>query len=256
MTEPVPDVHRNRLSRGIQDWIVQLDDYPGWKEWNRSKISRTLHFDDEFRAVDEHPGKFDFDPETERQHDLIMRYFTLLQTPAELRDLQYYFRRFPLAGTPVTRYAHLSNVCELYFNRIYQYRERLKKLFEALKASVPKHRIDVGKLIKDFDKEFDAEIRERHSVHHRERFEDLEISRVFLIESILLQDKEFVSMGWDREYRLKYRRLAKVWAKRCVDKADRLDAFTEAVAGALLRICPFLVPTTATDTLEARPTSS
>lgn len=232
--------HRTRISLAIRDWMMALNDYPGWREWNRGKVSRTLWFDDAFLRPTERPQVFEFDEETNKQHALLMRYFSLFQTSAEMRDLEYYFRRFPFSGTPVTRYGHLSNVCELYFSRIYQYKERLKEVSDALKAAVPNHGLAIGKFIKSFDKEFAAEMRERHGIHHRERFEDLTISRVFLIESIVLRDADLASKAWTEEHRTVYRKAAREWAKRCVREAGRLDVFTEAVAEALLNVCPFL----------------
>jgi hypothetical protein len=85
--------------------------------------------------------------------------------------------------TPVTRHErheHLSNVCELYFSRIYQFKERLKHLVDAVDVLVPKHGIQFGPFIKQFAKEFDREIRERNQIHHFQRFADLDIERVYL----------------------------------------------------------------------------
>jgi hypothetical protein len=237
-----PPLHRDRMQAAMRHFIMKLNEYPGWRDWNRGKFGHTLHFDDEFWRGDSRPSEFKFDPETEKQHAVVMRYLALLQTPMELRDLEFYFRRFPYKGTPITRYAHLSNVCELYFGRFYQYKERLKELFDAVKVAVPTHGLEVGKFIKLLDKEFDAEMRERHSVHHRERFEDVEISRLFIVEKVILADPDRVAKGWDKEHKRYYRQAAKKWAERCIRQSERLDVFTEAVAKALLDVCPFLDP--------------
>ncbi|TAX91040.1 hypothetical protein ELH97_03380 [Rhizobium leguminosarum] len=227
------------MTSAIVAFMEKLDEYPGWREWNRGKIGYTLHFDD-FLRPDNHAEEFKFDEETEKQHAVIMCYFSLFQTPAELRDLEFYFHRFPYAGTSITRYAHLSNCCELYFSKFYQYKERLKELFDAVENAVGKHNLAIGKFIKRLDKEFDAEMRERHSVHHRQRFEDIEISRLFLIENMMLNDPATTEKGWTEERRHVYRKAANAWSKRCVTQSERLNAFTEAVAEALLKVCPFL----------------
>ncbi len=229
------------MTSAIVAFIKKLDEYPGWREWNRGKIGYTLYFDD-FVRPGNRVSEFKFDEETEKHHSVIMCYFSLDQTPAELRGLEFYFRRFPYAGTPITRYAHLSNCCELYFSKFYQYKERLKELFDAVETAVGTHNLAIGKLIKHLDKEFEAEMRERHSVHHRQRFEDIEISRVFLIENMMQNDPSMAKKGWTEERRRVYRKAASAWAKRCVTQSERLDAFTEAVAEALLKVCPFLKP--------------
>lgn len=229
------------MTSSIVAFINKLDDYPGWREWNRGKIGYTLHYDD-FVPPDSHPREFKFEDETEKQHAVIMCYFCLIQTTVELRDLEFYFRRFPYADTPITRYNHLSNCCELYFSRFYQYKERLKNLFDAVEKAVGKPNLGVGQFIKRLDKEFNAEMRERHSVHHRQRFEDVDISRVFLIESMIQNDPSMATKGWTEEHRRVYRKAANAWAKRCVMQSERLDVFSEAVAEALLNLCPFLRP--------------
>ncbi|NBB51723.1 hypothetical protein GVN24_25905 [Rhizobium sp. CRIBSB] len=167
------------MTSAIAAFIKMLDDYPGWREWNREKFGHTLHFDDDFLRAEKRAAEFKFEHKIETQHTVIMRYIALLHTSAELGDLKYYFRRFPYRGTSITRYAHLSNCCELYFSRFFQYKERLKELFDAVDTAVDAHNLPVGKLIKAFDREFNAEIRERHAIHHRQRFEDLDISRLF-----------------------------------------------------------------------------
>ena len=211
-----PTHHRDRMQVSTRSFMLKLEEYPGWRDWNRGKFGRTLHFDDEFWRDNKGPDEFRFDPETEKQHAVVMRYFVLLQTSHELRDLEFYFRRFPYKGTPITRYAHLSNICELYFGRFYQYKERLKELFDAVKVAVPNHRLDVGKLIRLFDKEFDAEMRERHSVHHHERFEDIEISRLFIVENVILANQDLAKGGWDKEHKRYYSQAASKWARRCI----------------------------------------
>ncbi len=235
------NIYTRRMISAIVVFTRELEKYPGWREWNRGKVAYTLHFD-EFVRYRSHEQEFKFDEETEKQHTIIMRYFSLTQTSAELRDLEVYFRRFPYSGTPITRYGHLSNCCELYFSKFYQYKERLKKLFDAVGHAIGKSDLDVGKLIKLLDKEFEAEMRERHSIHHRQRFEDAEISRVFLIESIISSDPAMADKGWADEQRRAYRKAGKIWAKRCLTQSGRLDEFTEVVARELLKTCPFLMP--------------
>ncbi|MBC7906380.1 MAG: hypothetical protein H7Y60_06485 [Rhodospirillaceae bacterium] len=196
-----------------------------------------MHFDDEFMPPKEMAEEFKFSEKAEAEHAVVMTYLTLLDAVSSLRDVEWYFRRYPFAGTPVTRYNHLTHCCELFFGRFYQFKERLKNLFDAVKRAVPNHGLDAGKFIKLFDKTFDDEIRARHGVHHRERFDEIAISRVFLMESIAILKPE---RGTENECRSLYRKAANEWAARTRHKADRMDEFAEAVAEALLKVCPFL----------------
>lgn len=228
---------RQRVSRAIRNWMIKLEDYPGWREWRKSRIGYTLHFDDEFMPPKQISEEFHFDPQVDAEHGVVTLYLSLLDTVSSLRDVEWYFRRYPFSGTPVSRYNHLMHCCELYFGRFYQFKEHLKNLFDAVKKAVPDHRLEIGRFIKQFDRNFTDEIRARHGVHHRERFEDIVISRVFLMESFAMSKP---NGGWREEYLSHYRKAANVWAARVRRRADHLDLFIEAVAEALLKVCPFL----------------
>lgn len=123
------------------------------------------------------------------------------------------------------------------FSRIYQFKERLKHLVDAVDAVVPKHGVQFGPFIKQFAKEFDQEIRERNQIHHFQRFSDLDTDRLYLTG---FRDTVYPDKGWKEEQRYYYRKVAKVWAQRVQRRGALLDAFLDAVAEALLRRCPFL----------------
>lgn len=227
----------DRMSRATRNWLVKLNEYPGWREWRRSTIGYTLYFDDEFTQPREGASEFKFSATTDAEHAVVTLFLELQDTVNSLRDVEWYFRRYPFAGTPVTRYNHLTHCCELYFGRFYQFKERLKNLFNAVRRAVPGHGLEVGKFIKLFDKTFEDEIRARHGVHHRERFSDIAISRVFLIECVVTWGSK---PGSEKEFLFQYRKAANEWAARIRRQADQMDTFIEAVAAALLNVCSFL----------------
>lgn len=229
---------KERISNAIRDWMHKLQEYPGWREWKRSHVSYTLNFDDEFLFPQTHVEDFRFSPEVEAEHAVVISYMELLINANALRDVEWYFRRYPFSNAPVTRESHLRRVCEMYFSSFYQFRERLKVLSKAVKVAVPSHGLDFGKFIKRFDKEFENEIRARNSVHHHEAFDDVAISRIALLELIE------PSGGRDTRkqmYQSLYRKTANEWALRTKRRSTDLDMFVEAVADALLKTCPFLI---------------
>jgi hypothetical protein len=183
----------NRVSEGIRAWIMRLNDEPGWREWSRSRVGQVMYFDDPLEDVEDLddledledlPREYVFRPPLDKQHTVIVQYLGLQQTANVLRQCEYYFRRYPFRGLPVTRHEHLTNICEMYFSRIFELKERIKKYLNALATIPAPGRIDIGKFIKQFEKEFDQEIRARNSVHHHERFEDIALERLFLTEII------------------------------------------------------------------------
>ncbi|WP_416898541.1 MAG: hypothetical protein ACMVY4_02035 [Minwuia sp.] len=228
---------QERISGAIRDWIQKLQEYPGWREWKRSQIVYTLYFDDEFIPLEKNSEEFKFSPEIEMEHAVVTSYMELLSTVNALRDVEWYFRRYPFSRAPVSRESHLRYCCEMYFGRFYQFRERLKNLSKAVNSANSDHGLDFGKFIKIFDKEFDQEIRARHGVHHREAFDEVAISRIALLELTDTSDDRELRK---RDYQSHYRKSANEWASRTRHRSHTLDKFVEAVADALLSACPFL----------------
>lgn len=234
---PTGNTAQERISNAIRDWMQKLQEYPGWGEWRRSQIRYMLNFDDEVRPPTQMREEFKFSPHLETEHAVVISYMELLSTANALRDVEWYFRRYPFSRAPVTRESHLRYCCEMYFSQFYQFRERLRVLSKAVKIAVPDHRLDFGKFIKAFDKEFARELRARNDVHHHEAFDDVAIARIALFE---LTDRGYVRDPRKREYQYHYRKAANQWASRTRRRSKTLDQFVEAVADALLKTCPFL----------------
>ncbi|MCX5513266.1 hypothetical protein C3941_00690 [Kaistia algarum] len=232
------ETNRDMMSNAVQNWMSKLENEPGWKEWRRKRFSRTLYFDDPFPSdAKSFEADFVFSEKIEKQHAVILQYLDLQRTIFSLKECEYYFRRYPFRGLPVTRDSHVTNVCEMYFSRFYEFKERMKKYFEAIKAVEPNHGAEFGKFIKHFADEFDQELRARNDVNHRSRFEDIAIDRVFLTGSISRNNDQ---RGWAREHLVAYRKLVREWSQRVRMRGLKMDEFLEAIAKATLSICTFL----------------
>ncbi|MEL0437648.1 hypothetical protein [Phycobacter sp. K97] len=227
----------DRMSLAVRDWMHELQSYPGWREWKRGHIAYVLSFDDEVAERLTPSKEFMFSQKIENEHAVVLMFLELLSTAHALRDVEWYFRRYPFSQAPVSRESHLRYCCEMYFGRFYQFRERLKKLSKAVNRACPDNGLDFGRFIKTFDKEFDQEIRARHGVHHHEAFDDAAISRIALLE---LTDQSNSRATSKQHYQSLYRKTAKDWAARTRRRADMLDLFIEAVAETLLKVCSFL----------------
>ncbi|ANC47316.1 hypothetical protein A6P55_16070 [Pandoraea pnomenusa] len=218
-------------------FIGKLEEVPGWRESRVSRLAAAMDLDGIYQRQLDEVQPVALPHEIDLQHAVVSRYLELCDLVLSVKSCEYYFRRFPFNGLPVTRHEHLSNVCELYFSRFYQFKERLKYLVDAVDVLVPKHGMQFGPFIKQFAREFDQEIHERNQIHHFKRFADLDIERVYLTG---IHDIVFPNKGWKAEQRLYYRKVAREWAQRVRKRGARLDAFVDAVAEALLRGCPFL----------------
>lgn len=234
---PVNLAYSESMQRAVRQWIEFLDDYPGWTAWKRRHIGQTLFFDG--TPADERSNLvFEFSDEVAKKHKVIAEYLGLVQTVASLKECEFYFRRYPFRGLPVTRNSHITNVCEMYFARFYEFKERLKNYFKVLSEAAPSHGTDVGGFIRLYEREFDRELRARNDIHHRGRFEDPAIDQVFLIESMSTNDEK--NRFWRQRNQSTYRRLANEWAMRVHKRGQQLDQFIEAIAKITLETCKFL----------------
>jgi len=232
------DTSRDQMLKAIRAWTTNLDNYPGWKEWRRRRFGHTLHFDDQFStAFEKLEDEFHFSDEMEKHHAVVIQYIGLHDTIISLKECEYYFRRYPFWDLPVTRHSHITNVCEMYFGRFYEFKERLRNYFDAVTAATPRHGLDVGGFIKTFNKVFDQELRARHGIHHHRRFGDVAIDQVLLTESLSEIHPE---KGWKREHLTAYRKLSRQWARRVRLRGAKMDEFLEAIAVATLATCNFL----------------
>ncbi len=226
---------REQMIGAVDSWLKTLDLQQGRKEFQRKKMRRTLLFDEPIAKFDNPEYIFKFSSkEEEQRHEIIVRYLELESRILSLKECEYYFRRFPFRGLPVTKYSHLTNVCEMYFSRFYEFKERLKEYFKAVEIVTPNHHLDIGKFIKLFSKTFKSELRERNIIHHHEGFAELSISRLFLMESIMIKNSN------KREHITEYRKLTKEWVLRVQKNGKKLDQFLEAVAKVTLENCDFL----------------
>lgn len=238
MTEPAA---HDRLMKGISKWMSDLDNYPGWREWSRKKLGKTINFGEpNFGSSEPELGDFVFSDEIDQQHAVVYGYLGLASTVQSLGDLEFYFRRYPFRNLPVSKHAHLSNVCEMYFSRFYEFRERAKNLLNAVNKISVERKIDVGRFMKAFDKFYDSEIRERHRVHHVARFDDIQINKVWLTQLMAQSDQK--SRGWESQHRSTYRAASREWAERVKRRSATLEQTQEAIANGILECCSFLVP--------------
>ena len=153
------ETHRDRMSNAIGVWLKKLDEVQGWSEYRRNRLRHTLDFDDPFFKPSEPLADFIFPPDVEKQHAIIVQYLGLQQTIEALKECEYYFRRYPFRGLPVSRNAHITNVCEMYFGRFYEFKERLKSYFNTIKKAEPRQALEIGKFVKLFEDVFDQELR-------------------------------------------------------------------------------------------------
>ena len=232
---------RQRLTEALQPWMALMRDYPGFLEWKSKSISRTLYYDDPLENnSDGLTAEFVFSPELERQHIAIMAFYNLYTTQFAIEDCQSYFRRYPFYGLTVSKEQHLRYCCEMYFSRIYEFSERLKKLLNSIKPlSNPEP--DVGRTIKLFAREFAMEMKERNLIHHHTCFDDIVLDKLHILRMMSSVDnKEGTAAVFRAEHQRTYRRASKEWSERVRRRSKQTGEFLDAVADFMLMNCDFI----------------
>ena len=227
-TEKILNILSSRISRVMADQERVA-------EANKN-IVRTLlrHIDPDLP-----PGDFSslpaFDPTMEREDAVLASYLALSSISESLKQCEFYFRRYPFRDLPVSRTDHLRNICEMYFNRVYQFKERLKITLNLLKDLCGvTHDERFGVLIRAFEKALDWELRQRNATHHTKRFEYDAIDQLGLIDILRLSDMAEVLPSQD----VIYRQEANKWVKRVRSRSEALGNVV-AVAGSYVLEYPF-----------------
>lgn len=226
--------HTDELNEGIARWISQNLNTPEFHEFKLKQLGYTL-FDEPITNLDD----FKFPPEIAKERAVIGAFLELRRSHITLSQCEYYFRRFPFRGLPISRDDHLRNICELYFSTFYIIRSRIKSTLTQLREACPNNTVDIGKFIKAYDKLFRDELRARNRVHHEEAFEDLGISRI-TISDIISRGDDAEHKIWSWQHRIAYRKFSKEWSIRAHNQASVMQVMIERVAREILSGATFL----------------
>lgn len=220
-------------------WSDRLQALPGWKEWNRAKISFTLSHGDGPRAPIDLPSIFPLPPEIDKQHAAMMAWLHLNATIRGMRACSSYLRHAPDPRLGITTEDHLRYMVELYFSRVYEFSERLKKMMNALSETIAPAEFNTGTIIKDFKRVFKREIAQRNSTHHDEHFDDVSLDQLGLV-NLIGQTESGQLKGWKEEHQWLWRKASKEWRGRIDRGADKAEIYVESVAAAMMDYCPWL----------------
>jgi hypothetical protein len=239
--EAVNNPNFEKLFSNIIKWMDVNLSSDEFKEFKRLQIGYVVAEEWQRRLgiVEDYPEPFSFPKEIEREHALIIAFFHLKQSHVMLSQCEYYFRRFPFRRTPISRDDHVRNMCEFYFGCFYIIRSRLKEVLNKLKDSCPHSRINLGAIIKQFDKIFDYELRSRNRVHHHQPYDDVEIDRIVLPRLLSVGEMPHLE-AWERRHVKEYRKYAKIWADKAHKQSNIINIFVELVAELILNEAKYL----------------
>jgi hypothetical protein len=227
-----------QLTGKIGKWIEDIST-PEFRQFKRKQIAYTIVDGFDRENLVEPPAEFAFSNVVERQHVLVMSFLELKSSSNALTLCEYYFRRYPFRGLPVSREEHIKNICELYLGQFYIIKNRIKVVFKRIREAYPHVATDFGSLIRAYDKEFNQELRARNKVSHHLSFEDLEIDRVMLT-GMMSSTEGDEGKTWMREHLRAYRAASKEWSTRAKQRSASVQRFVDAVAKCILDHATFL----------------
>lgn len=164
------------------------------------------------------------------EFDVISGFISVNRMIFSLDQCKNYFKKYLFKDIAVSRSDHLRNICEMYFDRIVQFRDRMKDFLNCIKKVSDFTSIEVKEILKIFDKNFRWEIRCRNFTHHHGRFNYLAIERLSFYEIISYdQDIEIAP------YKVRtYRKEVKVWIERVERSAEFLRQILDKIAYIIL----------------------
>jgi hypothetical protein len=183
--------------------------------------------------------------ETEKsEYNVMSSYIRLASMLISIRQCEYYFRRFPFTGLPISRSEYLRNCCEMVFDRIMQLRDNLKIVLNAIKT--------IGSIVKAFNRSFNQIQRLRNQTHHVERFNDDIISQLSMLEIFDVAHR--LNIGGKKNAdstaiisetlnsKKLYRQACRKWVGYVHDYEKVAERYVELVAEIILVECAFIKP--------------
>jgi len=169
------------------------------------------------------------------QHEMYTGFLALFSMVDVVRSTEYYFRRCRFGGLPISRADHLRNCCEMYFDRIVQFRDRMKSSLNAAQRLFPEKNFYVGRIVKAYDKAFLWEIKQRNRVHHKGRYEDKYIDQLAMLQLLEIgspEIKDYLSSNGI------HRAAVNIWVKKVRYGADALSNLLEQISELVLNELP------------------
>ena len=229
------DVRELAMS-AVSGWLTQYIEIPGFRDWKNQSMVATLTNDIDDQQLVIKP--FPHSDEVISEHRVISSYLNLVTALQDIAEMEYYFRRYPFSGLPVSRANHLRHTCEAFFSKIYIFEERLTQTLNEIQRVTLPQKLNVSGIKKAFQKSFRKDLRERNDIHHHVPYKDVELDQISMIN--LLQYAPTADFCGEELERLRYRQVSKDWVLRVRSRTNAASRFVDAVGSAMLQHCDFL----------------
>lgn len=240
MKLPINKVEAEQARKDLQPlltvWLESLMQVDGFADWKNKDIITTITRGLGEDGDNDDGEDFPMPDHIVSEHKIVSGYIDLERACLDIRQCEYYFRRFPFHGLPVSHDDHLRNCCELYLNKVGQFRFRLEKQLKTLKR-LKRGAVPSEEIVNAFRRQFASLLSERNAIHHEKTYDDLELKSVSLgnLLSIGNNGSPFVEFR-----KIAYRRNVKAWVKRIQEAHDAIEVYVGITAAVMIERCHFL----------------
>jgi hypothetical protein len=229
---------KSKLQHRIAAWMDKLAAVEGFNDWRLAKMREQMIMTLLPKYVPADMNDFDMPAAIRDEHSLVTGYYNVMSAAHSLRETGLYFRRYPFRNNEVSRESHLKTCCELFFSRVYHFRERfIKQLVQLDRNTQPRKMLPLQAIKDQFASDFATILEERNNINHHTGYTDLQLDAIGLADLLSGNDDDFSFM---RTPASTYKHVARDWAKRTLVVADKLDLYVGLVAILMLGRCDFL----------------
>lgn len=221
----------------IAAWLKSFSEQDGFLEWKNRHIAATLVSGLIPDGEPEHIEDFPLSDALIREHEIVSGYLEIQTCLMTIRECEHYFRKYPFKKEEITREAHLRTCCELFFGRIFQFRERYFKLLKRVQRRSKRKVLVVETISQQFEQRFQQVVDARNDFSHHKAYQDIHLNAVGLgdLLSSANDDLRFMRLPVRS-----YRAIAKYWINQVNQAVEQLDVFIGVLALVMLDLCTFL----------------
>ena len=147
--------------------------------------------------------------------------------------------RFPFKEKDISKHDYIRVTCENYLSSFYVIKERFRNYLNKMKEAACISNKSAGLIIKNFEKRFNHEIKQRHSKHHREDFTSENIKRLSMLR-LFAPSWEKATEFLDREHSLEFRRYMREWHDKVVLRSQHLSEYLDIASQILIALISFI----------------
>lgn len=230
------------ILKKINDFTENLMGEENYKKIKNMQMAEALHYAETGEQLYESSEKLDFhssDKQFEKQWEILVEFLELHTVYESIRDSEFYFRRYPFRNKEVTKYNHFKYITEMFNYRIYEFKEKMKKLLTHIERYIKRGKLNIKEIDKGFEKRFKSILEARHYTTHKGNFRSLE-SDALWVTNLISHTGISSSKGWESVYNQAYRRETRRMAEKVNKVTKIIEEYLKSISDFMIENCDFL----------------